>query len=59
MRIYIDIEVNENEFDLLVSDDCGGSGISVYGQGTEETLKELMPYIEDYLIMAQDNTLDE
>jgi hypothetical protein len=50
------VQVNENNFDLWVSDDCGGSGISVCGNSTSEVAKNLMPYIESYLTRAQYNT---
>ena len=56
MDITIDVQCNDGEFDLWVSDDCGGSGISVRGNSTSEVVENLMPYIESYLTRVQYNT---
>ena len=56
LTITIDVQVNEKEFDLWVSDNCGGSGISVCGNSTSEVVGNLMPYIESYLTRAQYET---
>ena len=56
LTITIDVQVNENKFDLWVADDCGGSGISVCGNSTSEVAQNLMPYIESYLTRAQYET---
>lgn len=56
LTITIDVQVNENKFDLWVADDCGGSGISVCGNSTSEVAQNLMPYIESYLTKAQYET---
>ena len=56
LTITIDVQVNENNFDLWVADDCGGSGISVCGNSTSEVAQNLMPYIESYLTKAQYET---
>jgi hypothetical protein len=60
MNITIDVQCSDGEFDLWVSDDCGGSGISVGGQSVDETIENLKPYLEDYLNRAAngDNPFD-
>jgi hypothetical protein len=59
LTITIDVRVNEKEFDLWVSDDVGGSGISVFGNSTSEVIENLTPYIESYLTMAQSDTSED
>lgn len=50
MQITIDFEFNsENQFDLWVSDNYGGSGIGIQGNTIEETMKQLSNYLESYL----------
>lgn len=56
LTITIDVQVNEKEFDLWLSDNCGGSGISVCGNSTSKVVENLMPYIESYLTRAQYET---
>lgn len=56
ITIEIDVQVNNGNFDLWLSDNCGGSGISVCGNSTSEVVQNLMPYIESYLTRAQYNT---
>lgn len=60
MNVTIDIQFNGSEFDLWVSDDCGGSGISVGGSSVDETIENLKPYLEDYLNRVEngDNPFD-
>ena len=49
MKVELDILKTENGFDIWVSDNVGGSGISVKGITIEETLENLKPYLETYL----------
>lgn len=56
ITIEIDIEFDEGKFDLWLSDNCGGSGISVRGNSAEDVAKDLTSYIEDYLIKSQYDT---
>ena len=56
ITIEIDIEFNEGKFDLWLSDNCGGSGISVRGNSVEDVANDLTSYIKDYLIKSQYNT---
>lgn len=48
MKLELDIKVNNSEFDIYLSDDCG-SGISIVGKTHKEVLDNLIPYIECYL----------
>lgn len=49
INLNINIEKNKDGFDIYLSDDKGGSGIEVYGLTANETIKNLTPYIHDYL----------
>ena len=49
MRIELDIEKTEDGFDIYVSDENCGSGISVVGNTAEEVVENLTPYLHDYL----------
>lgn len=46
-------------FDLYVGDDCGGSGISVTGETADEAIKNLVPYLYDYLYRMEHPEEDE
>lgn len=49
MVLNIDIEKNEDGFDIYLSDNNGGSGIEVSGDTSLKATENLMPYIHDYL----------
>lgn len=49
INLNIDIEKNEDGFDIYLSDNEGGSGIEVYGSTADEAIENLTPYIHDYL----------
>lgn len=50
MQVTIDFELNsENQFDLWVSDNFGGSGIGIQGKTIEETMEQLSNHLEYYL----------
>lgn len=50
MQVTIDFEFNsENQFDLWVSDNYGGSGIGIQSNTIEDTMKQLSNYLESYL----------
>ena len=49
MLIELDILKTENGFDIWVSDNVGGSGISVKGTTIEQALDNLKPHLETYL----------
>lgn len=50
MQVTIDFELNkENQFDLWVSDNYGGSGIGIQGKTIEETMEQLSNHLEYYL----------
>jgi hypothetical protein len=56
ITIEIDVQVNNGDFDLWLSDNCGGSGISVCGNSAKEVVDNLKPYIEYYMLRAQYGT---
>ena len=60
MTLELDIKVNGNEIDIWLSDDIGGSGISVVGKTHKEVLDKLTSYIESYMygICYQVNGVD-
>lgn len=49
MQVELDILKTQNGFDIWVSDNVGGSGISVQGTTKEEVLNKLNEYLTTYL----------
>lgn len=51
--MVVEIDINKASvgkgFDLYIGDDCGGSGISVTGETTDEAIANLIPYLRDYM----------
>ena len=47
--LEVNIKTNGKTFDCWLSDDIGGSGISIKTSNKEQFLKALSDYIESYL----------
>ena len=49
MNFDLNLEYNGESFCAWLCDDCGGSGIEVYGDTANELIENLTPYLSDYL----------
>lgn len=53
VSLDLELEYDGEDFCAWMGDDCGGSGIEVYGKTAEELIENLTPYLHDYLYRVE------